>query len=509
MVDVEYIGEFGVELSTAIPYCYYLHSKGCLGKTKSVKGTHELYYFSPKHKIKDTSRRPNDRVPDECLSKNHKKKKTWRHGERNYSSWIPPPYKEHFQNDVFVYDKPLLIIYNKFSNEWGPRQHNYIDLITLEKLIEHFRYDYKIIYIRPIGNEKDFVNDSQKIPKFKDMNVMSRLQITTIQDLANEHKDLNFNQLQMKILANCERFISVQGGGSVLASYFKGINIIFHKVGHELENGAYTGYFPKLSGASIIVVSNYNELIQKAKESFKTKLENKEKYLKENPIPVHKPNTQALSKFKDHLDRCIEKSNKSDSKITDHVKSIQGMTSTKFRHLINNICSMDDCRQLEIGSWKGSTTCASLCGNKMKHFVTIDNFSQFNHKPKWGFNAQNDMLTNVESVKGENHFEHKCIDCWRIKKHKLPQFNVFLYDGEHSYNSNKRSIAHFMSNLDDEFIFISNCWNWEHVRNGINDCIDEHDLEVLYKHEEITKDVNWREPDYVGHGTCVMVLKKG
>ncbi len=265
MVVVEYIGEFGVELSTAIPFAYHNFQKGTLEMTKSTKGTAELYYFSPKHKMKDQKRRPNDNIPREVLPKGVK---SWRHGEREYKCWVPPPYKEHFANDIFVYDKPLLIIYNKYTTEWGKTNCNYIDLGTLERLCSMFNEKYKIVYIRALGNEREFVNDGQSILKFKDMQLMEHLQITTAQNLMKQHKEMNFNELQLKLMANCERFISVQGGLSVLTSYFGGTNIIYHNTGHELGKGAYEGYFTKLSNATIIPVTSYKHLIRQAEQHF-------------------------------------------------------------------------------------------------------------------------------------------------------------------------------------------------------------------------------------------------
>ena len=266
MVVVEYIGEFGVELSTAIPYAYYHYTKDTLEMTKSVQGTRELYFFSPKHKMKDNKRRPNDNVPKEVIPKGGK---SWRHGERNYDCWIPPPYKDHFANNVFKYEKEILVIYNKYTYEWGRSHYNFIDLPTLETLCNMFKDDYKIIYIRALGNEKDFVNDNQSIVKFKDMRILENLKITTLQDLLKEYPNMNFNEIQLKVMSNCEKFISVQGGLSVLCSYFGGTNIIYHNQGHELKKGAYSGYFTKLSGANIVPVTSYKHLIKESEKHFK------------------------------------------------------------------------------------------------------------------------------------------------------------------------------------------------------------------------------------------------
>ena len=254
-MSIEYIGEFGVELSTAIPYAYHLFLKDKLIKTTSVKGTSELYYFSKNHNEKKDSRKPNDSIPSNSVL--CKGAKSWRDGRRNTDYWKPPPYKEYYKNDLYDYN---LIIYNKFSNEWGTKQYNFLDLHTLESIINLLSSKFKIIYIRAIGNEKNYVKDCQNIPKFNDMELMNKYKIPTIQDILKENPEINFNKLQLQIMANCDRFISVQGGPSYICSYFGGTNIIYHTKGHELEKGAYRGYFTQFSNSNIIVCQTYKDL---------------------------------------------------------------------------------------------------------------------------------------------------------------------------------------------------------------------------------------------------------
>jgi hypothetical protein len=38
------------------------------------------------------------------------------------TKWLEVPYKEHFKNDVYVYDKPMLMIANRYNMEWEELQ---------------------------------------------------------------------------------------------------------------------------------------------------------------------------------------------------------------------------------------------------------------------------------------------------------------------------------------------------------------------------------------------------
>ena len=62
-----------------------------------------------------------------------------------------------------------------------------------------------------------------------------------------------------------------------------------------------------------------------------------------------------MSKLIEHINTSLLKADNYTSKINDEILNIGGMTGKKTRHFYNNICSMDDARYLEIGTWKGSS----------------------------------------------------------------------------------------------------------------------------------------------------------
>jgi len=64
------------------------------------------------------------------------------------------------------------------------------------------------------------------------------------------------------IHSNCESFISVQGGNSVLASFFGGANIIYAKKGNELICGAYEGQYKRFSNCNVKHANNESDFTQ-------------------------------------------------------------------------------------------------------------------------------------------------------------------------------------------------------------------------------------------------------
>ena len=68
------------------------------------------------------------------------------------------------------------------------------------------------------------------------------------------------------------------------------------------------------------------------------------------------------------IKNAIELANNYSSKITQQILDIDGMSSPKFRHLINNLVD-DQTRYLDIGTWKGSVLMSALYGNYLGNIV--------------------------------------------------------------------------------------------------------------------------------------------
>jgi hypothetical protein len=119
------------------------------------------------------------------------------------------------------------------------------------ELLERLTGRYQVVYVRPRPN--DIVGDHQRIGDLGDFAAIEKRfpDVLTIQQLLARHPELSFNELQMKLFANCDRFISVLGGSAFLASYFEGTNIIFAREGWELSCNAYANWFHLFSGAQI------------------------------------------------------------------------------------------------------------------------------------------------------------------------------------------------------------------------------------------------------------------
>ena len=202
-----------------------------------------------------------------------------------------------------------------------------------------------------------------------------------------------------------------------------------------------------------------------------------------------------MEELREHVEIAFEKAERGESKITQEIIDMEGMSGIKTRHFYNNLLNRADARYLEIGTWKGSSVCSAMCGNQAK-VVCIDNWSQFG-------GPKSEFLTNFKKYKGDNYAMFIEKDCYQVDVDGLPSFNIYMYDGEHSKENHGRALTHYYQCLDDMFVFIVDDWNWRQVREGTLESFTKLQLEVLYSKEIRTtwddRDVIFGSPEPVSY----------
>ena len=53
-------------------------------------------------------------------------------------------YKKHYANSIFLYNKPILVIANKYNIEWGEPPINFLSIEMLDAVIEKLKHKYQI-----------------------------------------------------------------------------------------------------------------------------------------------------------------------------------------------------------------------------------------------------------------------------------------------------------------------------------------------------------------------------
>lgn len=313
MKTVKVSSEFASELVCVIPYTYWLHKRGELEKVITSKGMKPFYYFCDNveerfeirtfdvntNGLKDV---PNDWIHHNSYAvtgKNYSDLSIQEQSEVNgvldYSKWTPPPYEKYYQTDEFNHLKPYVVINSNYNVEYGydiTKSLRYLDIKTLYDVFNYLTdKGYHVIYKRPDNTEftldqNEMMTLSGKFTLTANVEGTGVISDYDLCDYYNKVINLNllkndytysYNELQMKLFSGAEGFISTNGGGGFLCSYFGKPIIFYVPHGKELRPGYMTNsnsYVKKLSKADIHVVldegntNDYSKLIEKIKEIF-------------------------------------------------------------------------------------------------------------------------------------------------------------------------------------------------------------------------------------------------
>ena len=184
------------------------------------------------------------------------------------------------------------------------------------------------------------------------------------------------------------------------------------------------------------------------------------------------------------------------SKINDEIINLEGMCALKARHFYNNLLNYCyEPKYLEIGSWKGSSTSSAMYKNKAS-ILSIDN---------WGVvGGKEEFIKNFEKFKGDNDANYIDIDYLNNVPEINSKFNIYVYDGDYSKDSNYKALYLYYNYLDDIFIYVKNDWNEEYVREETEEAIKKLNLKYIYK-REIKKEKSMND---WWNGICFFILRK-
>lgn len=252
---IEFNGEFAPELQFTLPFAYWHFLNGTLKTTISSKFTRELYFFSEDHQeafeIRTNEGNYNFEMPRILYSQDY-----------NMNKWAQVPLKDHYKNDIYVYDKPILIIANRYNMEWDGPPISFFSIELLEHIIESAKDKFCLVYNRP--RPQNITMDNSDVYDMDEYSWLEKKypEVLLMENLYAENRGnaKNFNHFQMMVYANSENFLSIHGGTATLASYFGGVNIILSKQGPEHHFNCYQKLYPKFSGTRIFHAKNDNEV---------------------------------------------------------------------------------------------------------------------------------------------------------------------------------------------------------------------------------------------------------
>lgn len=264
-MEVDVVNEFSIEVVLYVCFVYAVHLRGEDVRVRTYAGMDPFYYFLPPDRIvvRNEVRKwvtPTQRDKHLC------EKNEYSPTLHKCPLWKPPPFKEYYKNDEFVYDKPVLIICNKYNTEWGRMPINFIPTSVLFDVVDMLQPRYHIIYIRQHHNKvhPGYSVDDGKVMDLKDIETLRRKNVAIFDDLIQNDP---YNLTKLRLFANCDHYISVQGGNAHLCAFFAHKLLILHVAGPELRSGVYDGWYKSFRECvSISIVTQPVDLLPRAQE---------------------------------------------------------------------------------------------------------------------------------------------------------------------------------------------------------------------------------------------------
>ena len=310
--------EFASELVCIVPYAYWLHSQDLLEKVVVSKGMKPFYYFCDNveetfdtrtldNRNSGLEKAPNEWVHHNAVAVTGKdyseltiKEQNDVNGVLDYSEWIPPPYAEYYKTDEFNFEKPVIVVNNNYNIEYGKPISESLRYFDIKTLYDIFTYlteqGYIVIYKRPDNTE--FTLDQNEISTLNS-NISLRANVSDVgvitdydlceyfegnvinlNKMKEEYSQYSYNVFQLKLFSTVDGFITTNGGGGILCSYFKKPVVVYIPHGKELRTNYVANkdsYLNKLSDSNMHPVldegniNNYSKVIEKIKTVFKGK----------------------------------------------------------------------------------------------------------------------------------------------------------------------------------------------------------------------------------------------
>jgi hypothetical protein len=212
--------------------------------------------------------------------------------------------------------------------------------------------------------------------------------------------------------------------------------------------------------------------------------------------------------------RCLDSIDKAIEGKSKFNHDIQGLTSDKVRHFLNNLCSYEDTKYLEIGVFNGSTFCAAIQGNDITAYAA-DHWRDVDIKPIREDIPWNDeegsietFIENVKSVWTDNsNIAILNGDIREATEENLDQkVNTIFYDADHELNVQRSCLNHILQYTENEFILVVDDANLEGVLTSTKEFIAENNITLLYERSILTGEIE--DVDSWWNGVNIFVLKK-
>jgi len=205
------------------------------------------------------------------------------------------------------------------------------------------------------------------------------------------------------------------------------------------------------------------------------------------------------------IDLAVERAIARQSKLNHEALRVPMLGSLQIRHLLNNLGGLAS-HYLEHGVHKGGSFCSAVFQNQLLTATAVDSF-------------ESDLTNQVDPaepifLENANKFLHPGTSFKLIKSDSFAvspdqienKIDLYYFDGDHSYASQRKALTHFKDVMEEDFIYCVDDYMLEEVRTGTQDGIEEAGYQKLYERELVTSSEYDNESWW--RGWYVALLKK-
>jgi hypothetical protein len=245
--EIEYAGEFGAEITTFIPFAFWLKTQGLLAGRRVVThaGMEPYYYFLGPDEYCEKSG-PRRWVPTD--ERGWPTNSTYTATRRPWH--VMPDYRARYRAQGRPFERPVLFIQNKFTVEWDVGPINYLPLWALKGLLHVAAERFDIVYSRPrpLVGAGGYTPDANHHCDYPDLALVRSFgEVLILEDFCAE-TGAPYNLTKLEILAKSHVFAAVQGGGAhLLACFGNSLMLLLHREGEEHPHAYASGPYKYLS----------------------------------------------------------------------------------------------------------------------------------------------------------------------------------------------------------------------------------------------------------------------
>jgi hypothetical protein len=194
-----------------------------------------------------------------------------------------------------------------------------------------------------------------------------------------------------------------------------------------------------------------------------------------------------------------------------HLVNVQGLSSPRVCNFLNQLVSKmpaEEC-YLEIGTWKGLTTCSAAHGNAGKVCVANDKFRFWGEWTGPGFLARRAFYRNVRRYReGSAEIQMHPMTSARFFAKRTPPkpVGVYFYDGDHSYEGTFDGIVKAAPWLSETSVVLVDDWIDPQIQSATKAGFSRSGLKVEW--ERVLGGDQHNNPDGWWNGLGVFVVTK-